>query len=191
MVADWYEGFVLESEWMRGENGTGRYRLILTNRGKETLKDFRLGFSGPARVSDTAEITGGKVIAQLSNFCEIAPDPGFVLAPGSSWYIDVMKLDYPIRHWTDGATTGFVIRADGTTAAALTIPTRLGGSDKVRKRGTVAMPIPAKPPVAVSIVPWPKSVAVSGRRTAPSGLAIMADDGAGEVVADNFAALTQ
>ncbi len=188
MVADWFDGLVLESEWSPGD---GRYRLILTNHSNETLRDFRLGFSGPARVSDGAEIAGGIVIAQLSNFCEIAPAAGFVLAPGANWTLDILKLDYPIRHWTDGATTGFVIRSDGSTIAALTQPTRLAGSDKVRKRGTMAMPVPAQPPVAVSIIPWPKLVEVSGRRTVPFGFAIMAEDGAGEVVADTFSALTQ
>src|SRR5690606_31971703 len=53
------------------------------------------------------------------------------------------------------------------------------------------MPVPEAPPVPVSIVPWPRSVAVSGHRTAPDGLAIMAEDAVGEVVADTFSALTQ
>ena len=119
MVADWYEGFVLESEWSPAKDGTPpRYRLILTNRGKSAIGNFRLGISGPARVSDNAGVTGGKVVTQLSNFCEIVPDPGFVLAPGANWTIDIDKLDYPIRHWTDGATTGFVIRSDGSTLPA-------------------------------------------------------------------------
>lgn len=188
MVADWYDGFVLESEWTKAES---RYRLTLTNHTKAAIRDFRLGFSGPARVSDDAEIVGGKVIAQLSNYCEIAPDPGFVLAPGAVWTLDILKLDYPIRHWTDGATTGFVILSDNSTVAAMTFPTRLAGSDAIRRKGTMPMPVPANPPVTVSIVPWPKSVDVTGRRSPPLGLAIMADDGAGEVVADNFSALTQ
>ena len=119
MVADWYEGFVLESEWTRGDDPqSGRYRLILTNNTKTALEGFRLGISGPARVSDNAEVTGGRVVTHLSNFCELAPPAGFSLRPGASWTVDVLKLDYPIRHWTDGATTAFVIRADGSTASA-------------------------------------------------------------------------
>ena len=191
MVADWYDGFVLESEWAPEGETSGRYRLILTNRGKAALRDFRLGFSGPARVSDEAEVTGGTVVQQLSNFCEIAPEAGFVLEPGARWTLEVARLDYPIRHWTDGATAGFVIRKDGSTTPALTVPTRLMGSDRPRRRGTMCLPVPEAPPVPVSIVPWPRSVAVGGRRTAPTGFAIMAEDGAGDVVADNYAALTQ
>lgn len=191
MVAEWHDGFVLESEWTREAGGSGRYRLILSNRGNRPLRDFRLGFSGPARISDNATIAGGTIIAQLSNYCEVAPAAGFVLEPGASWTIEFDKLDYPIRHWTDGATAGFVVRSDGTTVPAITVPTRLIGSDKPRKRGTMRMPVPAEPPVPVSIVPWPKVVEVEGRRSVPLGLAILAEDGAGEVVADNFAALTQ
>jgi len=188
MVADWYDGFELESEWNKDD---GRYRLTLTNRGKEPVRGFSLGFSGPARVSDGAEIKGGSVVTQLSNYCEIAPPSGFVLEPGQAWTVDIGKLDYPIRHWTDGATTGFVILSGGETRAALTRPTRLAGSDKMRKRGTARFPVPQASPVQVSVVPWPKLVDVAGRRTAPLGLAIMGDDEAAETVADNFTALTQ
>ena len=181
MVAELFDGFVLESEWTKPGDGTpARYRLILSNHSAAALESFRLGFSGPARVSDGARLSSGKVIAQVSNFCEIAADPGFVLAPGASWSIDIEGLDYPVRHWTDGATTGFVIREDGSTAVALTVPTRLRGSDKPRKRGTMAMPVPAEPPVPLSIIPWPGTVAVSGRRGVPDGFAISAGDQAGE-----------
>lgn len=192
MVADWYDGFVLESEWTRAsETMAGRYRLILTNHSGEAIGNFRLGFSGPARISEGAELAGGRVVAQLSNFCEIAPDNGFVLQPGASWTIDISKLDYPIRHWTDGATTGFVIREDGSTVTAITVPTRLASRDTPRKRGTMRLPASNAAPVPVSVVPWPKSVHVSGRRTVPHGFSLHGDDEAAEQVADDFAALTQ
>ena len=64
MVANWYDGFELASEWNKE---AGLYRLILTNHGKAAIRDFSLGFSGPARVSDGAEIRGGSVVTQLSN----------------------------------------------------------------------------------------------------------------------------
>lgn len=172
MVADWYDGLTLATEWRPASEGVAaRYRLMLTNDTGEALRDFRLGISGPARVSDDAEIVGAKVVHQLSNFCELAPERGFVLAPGASWTVDVLKLDYPIRHWTDGATTGFLVLADGTTRSLRTVPTRREGSDTLRKKGTAIFEVPEHPPVPVSIVPWPQQVAVSGRRTAPSGLA--------------------
>jgi hexosaminidase len=188
MIADWYEGPILESEW---DEGARRYRLFLTNRGGAALAGFRLGISGPGRISSTARITGGSIVARLSNYCEIAPDPDLMLAPGATWTVEVDRFDEPIRHWTDGAAAGCVIHANGTTTPALTIPTRLTGSDRAHRRGTMRMPVPDNPPVPISILPWPRSVEIAGRRSAPDGLAIMAEDGAGEVVADNFAALTQ
>ncbi|HEV2518474.1 MAG TPA: beta-N-acetylhexosaminidase [Devosia sp.] len=172
MVADWYDGLTLATEWRPATEGVvARYRLTLTNDTGEALRDFRLGISGPARVSDDAEIVGAKVVTQISNFCELAPERGFVLAPGASWTVDVLKLDYPIRHWTDGATTGFLILGDGTPRSLRTVPTRREGSDTVQKKGTAIYEVPKHPPVPVSIVPWPRQVAVSGRRTAPAGLA--------------------
>ncbi|MDB5538684.1 MAG: beta-N-acetylhexosaminidase [Devosia sp.] len=191
MVADWYDGLTLASEWRpAGEGVAARYRLMLTNDTGETLRDFRLGFSGPARVSDDAEISGAKVVAQLSNFCELAPQRGFTLAPGARWTIDILKLDYPIRHWTDGATTGFLILADSTTRSLRTVPTALEGSDTGRRKGTAIFPVPEHPPVPVSIVPWPNDVAVSGRRTALSGLALVPSV-VGKAASAAFAKLTE
>lgn len=191
MVADWYDGLTLASEWRpAGEGTVSRYRLMLSNDTGETLRDFRLGISGPARVSDDAEIVGAKVVTQLSNFCELAPERGFTLAPGHRWTIDVLKLDYPIRHWTDGATTGFLILADGTTRSLRTVPTAYEGSETERKKGTAIFPVPEHPPVPVSVVPWPNDVAVSGRRTAPAGLALVASS-VGKSAAGAFTKLTE
>jgi len=191
MVADWYDGLTLASEWRPATEGVAaRYRLMLTNDTGEALRDFRLGISGPARVSDDAEITGAKVVTQLSNFIELAPERGFVLAPGARWTIDILKLDYPIRHWTDGATTGFLVLADGTTRSLRTVPTRREGSDTRRRKGTVIYEVPEHPPVPVSIVPWPQDVAVSGRRTAPAGLAPI-PSAVGKSAAATFGKLTE
>jgi hexosaminidase len=192
MVADWYDGFVLESEWIAAADGTSAtYRLILSNHGRAPLADFRLGISGPARISDSAEITNGRVVTQLSNFCELSPPPGFVLEPGARWTIEVRHLDYPIRHWTDGATAGFVIRADNTTLPAVTLPTRFAGSDKSLRKGTMRLPVPADPPVPVSIIPWPKQIDISGRRSPPMGFALVAQDQAATHAVAHFTRLAQ
>jgi hexosaminidase len=192
MVAEWFEGFVLESEWVPAtEESIPIYRLSLTNYSKIAQGNFRLGLSGPARISDTAEITGGSIVTQLSNFCELAPPPGFTLAPGASWTLEVKGLDYPLRHWTDGATAGFVIHDDNTTTPALTMPTRLSGSDKPLKKGTMRYPVPRDPPVKVSIIPWPKSVEVNGRRSPPMGFALVAQDQAATHAAAHFTRLVQ
>jgi hexosaminidase len=124
MVADWHDGFVLRSIWMPESGGkVGSYRLILGNRGLAAIEGFRLGISGPARINEAAEIRNGRVVTQLSNYAELAPPSGFVLEPGAEWIIEIGRLDYPLRHWTDGATTGFVILADGRAVPATTHPT--------------------------------------------------------------------
>ncbi len=173
MVADWHDGFVLRSEWLPADDGqTGRYRLILTNRTPAPVSGFRLGFSGPARISDTARLTDATVVTRLSNYAELAPPAGFTLAPGSDWTVEIDHLDYPLRHWTDGATTGFVILSDGNAVPALTFPTARADSVPYR-RGTMRLTGTDAP---ISIVPWPNKIAVTGTRSAPHGLAVEAGD---------------
>ena len=85
MAMAWETGFVLEGVWHPAALGVQpRYALTLTNHGTERLEKFRLGFSGPTRVDTDAELTGGTIVYQLSNFCEIAPATGTVLEPGQS-----------------------------------------------------------------------------------------------------------
>jgi hexosaminidase len=185
MVADWHDGFVLSSEWLPGtEPQTGRYRLTLENHGKSAISGFRLGISGPARVNEGALPTNASVVTQLSNYAELAPPSGFTLAPGAEWQIEIDRLDYPLRHWTDGATTGFVILSDGKAVPAVTFPTGRANSDPYR-RGTMRLE-GADTPIAV--LPWPNKVAVSGSRTAPHGLSIDPSDS--PTAAAAFAELT-
>jgi len=184
MVADWYDGFVLRSEWVP-ENG--HYRLTLTNRGPQAVENFVLGLSGPVRINQHAEVINGRIVTQLSNYAELAPPGGFVLAPGAEWTVEVGKLDFPLRHWTDGATTGFVILADGRVVPAVTFATERAGSPAYR-RGTMRL---AGRPARISVVPWPNAVTVSGARTAPDGLSIEADSAIGEAAKAAFAELTE
>ena len=184
------EGFVLESEWTPPEgDGRGHYRLTLSNRGSTPLRDFRLGVTGPSRIDEEDEISGATIAERLSTYCVFAPAEDLVLAPGASWVIDIKKT-VPLRHWTDGATSAFVIHADNSTTSAMVPPTRHMTDDQAPLRGTMRLPVSEDAP-SISVIPWPRSVEVSGRRSVPTGFAILAEDGAGEVVADNFAALTQ
>ena len=187
MVSEWYEGVTLSSELF--PNGEARYRITLSNRGSTALSGFRLGFSGPGRISAASPVTNGSFVAQLSNFTEVAPPPGFNLAPGADWHVEFESLDHPIRHWTDGATTGFLILADGSTRSLPTVPTKRYSVETPPKRGTARFPVPARPPVPVSIIPWPKSVEVHGRRTAPFGLAPVATGAEAQAAIDGFAQL--
>ena len=179
----------LASELQQRPGDRPLYRLVVTNHSDATLAGFRLGVSGPARISADAQLEGGSIVRQLSTYCEFAPPVGYSLPPGGTWTIETAGLATPIRHWTDGATTGFLVLQDGSTVAARTTPTGLAGSTEQRRRGTAAYPVPEQPPVSVAVIPWPETVAVTGRRTAPSGLWPVADTGIGEAAARAFAEL--
>ena len=187
MVANWHDGFVLRSVWIGGEDG-GRYRLNLSWQGDQPVSNFRLGISGPARISADAPIANGRVVTQLSNYAELAPPAGFVLEPGMEWEVEIGKLDYPLRHWTDGATTGFVILSDGRAVPAVTYATERTGSEPYR-RGT--MQLKADVATTISVIPWPNHVAVSGRRSAPHGLTLETGSAAGRSAAAAFGELVE
>ncbi len=155
------------------------YRLRLTNRGSSRLAGYRLGLSGPARLSGSATLTGGVVVAQLSNYAEIAPPEGHDLAPGACWDVAIEGLDYPIRHWTDGTASAFLIHADGSVQPVATRRTQLAGSLDRNLRGTADFLLPDVPRAPFSIIPWPREVALEGRRSVPAGLAPSGDDRAG------------
>jgi hexosaminidase len=172
MVADWHGEFELRGTWLPGAAEGGRYRLALTYRGARAVAGFRLGFSGQVRIAEDADIDNGRLVTQLSNYAELAPPPGFSLAPGATWTVEIGRLQFPLRHWTDGATAGFVVLDDGRTIAARTLSTTCANSEPGR-RGTMRL---GGEPAPVAIVPWPNAIAVTGRRTPPQGLAPAGDE---------------
>ena len=165
------------------------YGLELTNDGDTAITNFTLGFSGPARIDPTATLENGKLLKRLSNHTLIAPPDGFVLEPGQTWRSVARGLSYGLRHWSDGANAAYVALADGTVITLPTAPTQGKGHNAPLLKGTAKFPIPAKAPVSVSIIPWPKSVATTGARVAPPGLDLKPQgDDAGKAAAA-FAAL--
>lgn len=189
-MASYWSDLVLSSVWAPATaEHPAVYTLQLHNPGQLELTGFTLGFSGPARISDEASLVGGQVLRQLSNYCEIAPPADFVLGPGSTWTVEIAQLDHPIRHWTDGAVTGFVIDGENRAHAIRTLPSTLAGSDAERKRGRAQYPIPETPLSPIAIVPWPAEVAVDGRLTAPTGLSITAAGILASAARDAFTSL--
>lgn len=145
------------------------YGIELTNDGDVPLSNFTLGFSGPARIDPQATLENGKLLKRLSNHTLIAPPDGFVLEPGQTWKAMARGLSYGLRHWSDGANSAYVVVADGTTVGVATGPTQAKGHNAPLLRGAARFRVPAKAPVSVSIIPWPKSIATTGARTAPAG----------------------
>lgn len=184
--------FHLETIWKPADGDESlSYTLRLTNQSRSTVSDFRLCVSGPARIDPAATIEGGTLTARLSNHSEFAPEPGTTLAPGASWTLTARGLSYPLRHWSDGATTAYVVLSDGTTAAVAVAPTHSAIDNAPLKRGTERFAIPATAPVPVAVIPWPETVKVDGRRTVPAGLAPRGPEPEAEEAAAAFAELTQ
>jgi hexosaminidase len=145
------------------------YGIELTNDGDVPLSNFTLGFSGPARIDPQATLENGKLLKRLSNHTLIAPPDDFVLEPGQTWKAMARGLSYGLRHWSDGANSAYVVLADGSTAGVATGPTQAKGHNAPLLKGAARFRVPAKAPVSVAIIPWPKSVATTGARTAPAG----------------------
>lgn len=145
------------------------YGLELTNTGDEAVTGFQLAFSGPSRLEPGATVENGTLIQRLSNHTIVAPPPGYVLQPGATWTATARGLSYGLRHWSDGARAAYVILADGGTIAIPVAPTQRTGHNAPLLKGTARFTVPAKAPVAHSIIPWPRHVATSGSRVAPVG----------------------
>lgn len=160
----------LATQWTPDRDGAPHgYTLTLTNSGDADLAGFHLCVTGPARFDTNTTLEGGRIVAKLSNFSEIAPPDGFVLRPGDSWVATVRKL-WPLRHWSDGANAAYLVLADGTRVSVPVAPTELMGDNAPLKKGAARYALPAgKSPVNLSIIPWPRSVATTGARTAPGG----------------------
>ena len=149
------------------------YTIMLTNRGATPLSNFKLGLSGPARIDPHAEVEGGTLEKRLSNHSLFAPPAGYVLGPGETWTVTARGLSYGLRHWSDGANSAYVTLADGTILPVITTPTHSTAANAPLLKGAARFPVPAKAPVSVSIIPWPKNVAVTGARAAPQGLNLL------------------
>jgi hexosaminidase len=166
------------------------YGIELTNTGDTAVKDFQLGFSGPARIDPQATLENGTLLTRLSNYTLIAPPDGYVLEPGATWVATARGLSYGLRHWSDGAKTGYVVLSDGTVVTLPTLPTRGKGNNAPLLKGAARFPVPARAAVDVSIIPWPQSVATTGTRIAPLGFDLKPTGEAANRAAAAFAGLT-
>lgn len=182
--------FRFETQWIPGsDDGEPAYVLSLTNGSHRAIADFRLAVSGPGRVDPAGIVEGATIGVRLSNHTTFLPPEGMVLRPGETWTIVVRKLSWQFRHWNDGARGAYLVLSDGSTVDLATRPTAARGANADFKRGAAVWPVPAVPPVPVSIIPWPRQVAVSGRRLIPAGFAIEAMSEAGRAAAAAFAGL--
>ena len=164
--------FHLETSWTPASKGEPlAYALRLTNNSGAPVENFRLAVSGPARLDPAATLENGTLTKRLSNHTELAPPDGFVLKPDATWVVTARGLSYPLRHWSDGANTAYLVLSDQSVASVSVSGTVAKGDNRPLKRGAARFPVPVDAPVSISVVPWPNTVAVSGRRPTPAGLA--------------------
>ena len=189
-TSDRSNALVLESSWAASD-GDLAYTLRLTNGSASALEGFRLCFSGPGQIDAAAHLDNGAFGTRLSNFTELSPSDGFVLEPGATWTATVHGLSWPFRHWTDGARGAYLAFDNGSVLSVRTGPTLLAGGNSPPKRGTAVYPVPANPPVSVSIIPWPNHVTVEGRHTTPAGLTLLAAGDEASAAARAFTRLVE
>lgn len=163
--------FTLATTWTPAtDDGPLGYDIALTNTGATPVSSFSLGLSGPGRIDPQGTLENGRLLKRLSNYTLIAPPEGFILGPGETWTATARGLSYRLQHWSEGANAAYVVLDDGTIVPVPTAPTEAKGGNAPLRKGAARFPVPARAPVAVSIVPWPEAVDVSGARTAPPGL---------------------
>ena len=163
--------FTLTTTWSPETDGAPLgYAIALTNTGAAPVSGFSLGLSGPGRIDPQGTLENGRLLKRLSNHTMIAPPEGLVLEPGETWTAIARGLSYRLKHWSEGANAAYVVLEDGTVVPVLTAPTQASGQNAPLRKGAARFPVPAKAPVPVSIVPWPKAVDIAGARVAPPGL---------------------
>ena len=146
--------FRLETRWTPPRDGEPLvYEIKLTNEGSEPVSGFTLNVSGPARIDPAATIAGATLTRRLSNHSELRAPDGFVLEPGASWAIEVHGLSYPLRHWSDGAASAYLVLDDGRVVPVLPTPTMAIGQNSPLRKGTQKYPVPAMAPVRARGLP--------------------------------------
>jgi hexosaminidase len=192
MTAAIRSSYRLESSWSPATSAQPlSYSLQLTNLSDQPVSGFRLCMTGPARIDHDAAFDNGRLVKRVSNYVEVAPPEGYVLAPGATWTTTTPGLFRPLKHWSDGANTAYLALADGSIAPVFAAPTAAVGENAPPKRGSEPYPVRAATASAtVSIVPWPQQVAVTGSRFVPDGLDLQSNGAEAEAAAASFAELT-
>ena len=135
--------FSLVTTWTPAADGAPLgYGIELTNTGDTPVRDFQLGFSGPARVDPHATLENGKLLERLSNHTLIAPPDDFVLEPGATWTATARGLSYGLRHWSDGANSAYVVLENEHVVTIPTQPTKGKGHNAPLLKGAAKFPVP-------------------------------------------------
>lgn len=156
--------FRLDSAFTPGSGGAGGIALTLYNLGDRPIENFRLALTSLFRVKTGSEITGGKILEQISNYHVIAPPEGFRLERGAAWSISADQLSHPLTHYNFGPKSAYLILADDTLVpVAVTAMTLQGraGAPRLKRQPRETLPADSAP---LAIVPFPSDANISGKR---------------------------
>lgn len=139
----------------------GRVDLKLVNLSDETLSDFRLAYSAIIRLRRGGAVTGLEFVRRVANYHEFKMPDGAVLKPGEAVDFSLTGLSYIAKHRLDGPKSAYLTHADGRHETVETGDLLLkegedSGELKTMPEGKITVP--------VSIIPWPQSVQIDGRR---------------------------
>ena len=160
MTIDPRPAFRLKTTWTpASEGGNPAYALTLTNNSPSPVGNFRLCFSGPARIDPAATIEGGTLVERSPTTRSSRRRKASCFSRGILDG-DARGLSYPLRHWTDGATGAYLAFADGTTCPGRGQRRRAKSATmRPLKRGAEIYPVPDSAPAPISVVPWPQECA--------------------------------
>ena len=165
----------LESRWTDAVNGAPSiYELELFNSSRVEINDFKLCITGPNRIDPAAIVENGSVAFCLSNHTQFVSPAGLSLEAGASWIITIRALSVTHHHWTDGATSAYLVLPDGQTAIVDVASTRNTADATQLKSGVMDFPAGDPEHTWLSIIPWPLEVRIGKFRAAPDGLNIAA-----------------
>ena len=126
----------LEQSYAPGP-GHGRLLFRLWNLRDEPLRPERLCYASMTRLSDAAEVEGGRLARRFGSHVEIAAPEGLAVAPGDAWTVALGGLTHAPENRTQGAMAAWVETADGPVPAEVGDLRPPGGE---RRRGRPRVP---------------------------------------------------
>src|SRR5262249_11035525 len=128
------------------------------------LGNFQLAFTSHVQLRPHDELSGARLLEQISGYHVIVPPAGFVLTSGATWSITVHGLNYAPRHYSAGLRSAYSILADGSTIPVEVVPTprkHEAGMPRLEAISCSRLPLGALP---VSVLPFPQKIDVTGQR---------------------------
>ena len=160
----------LYSDWTPADGEAGTLTLTLSNMSDRPLENFRLAFTSHIQLRSQDELSGARLLEQISGYHVIAPPADFVLTSGATWLITARGLNYTPRHYSAGLRSAYLILADREIMPVEAVPTTRkheSGMPRLEATSSARLPRGALP---VSILRFPQRIDVAGHRDTTGAL---------------------